>query len=496
MSLAFLFLCRIKNLESLRYSSPGEWGKILGLDRMPEVKTLRQKIEIIGKRCDIDTWSHDLVEYWLGEKAESDGIFYVDGHTRVYSGDQTKLPKHYVARQKLCLRATSDYWVNAMDGVPFFYINKAVDPGLISVIENDILLKVNDIFPLDNFLTNSKNPNEHRFTFVFDREGYSPDFFLRMKQKRIAIISYKKNDKELWPVEEFTLTKVNIIGDEITSEIMLAERGTFLADKLWVREIRKLTASGHQTTVLSTNFIDDFSTIARIMFARWSQENFFKYMREEYGLDKLYTYQKEEIDATTKIVNPAYRDVTSKIKSRASKLIRLRSKLSTMNIDGSLDEIKLEKHEAKKAELLTQINELQTDLDDLKVKRKEIKNHITVAELPEELQFKQLETKSRKFLDTVKMIAYRAEHSLANMIKPYMTRPDEAKVLLKSLFQTSADIIPDQQNKILLVRIHDLANKANNTVIEKLCLELNECAIQFPRSDLVVKYQLVSKPNP
>jgi len=40
---------------------------------------------------------------------EHAGTLYIDGHVRVYNGHQTKLPRHYVARQKLCLRATSDY---------------------------------------------------------------------------------------------------------------------------------------------------------------------------------------------------------------------------------------------------------------------------------------------------------------------------------------------------------------------------------------------------
>jgi hypothetical protein len=63
-------------------------------------------------------------------------ILYIDGNVRVYSGEQTNLPKHYVARQKLCLRATVDYWVNAMDGQPFFLINKEIDPGLLKVLED------------------------------------------------------------------------------------------------------------------------------------------------------------------------------------------------------------------------------------------------------------------------------------------------------------------------------------------------------------------------
>ena len=39
------------------------------------------------------------------------------------------LPRHYVARERLCLRATTDYWINAMDGQPFLYVNREVDRG-------------------------------------------------------------------------------------------------------------------------------------------------------------------------------------------------------------------------------------------------------------------------------------------------------------------------------------------------------------------------------
>ena len=45
--LAFLALARVRSLEALRYQAPGEWGKVVGLDRIPEVKTLREKIGVL-----------------------------------------------------------------------------------------------------------------------------------------------------------------------------------------------------------------------------------------------------------------------------------------------------------------------------------------------------------------------------------------------------------------------------------------------------------------
>ena len=127
--LAFMALARLKSIEALRYCAPGEWGKLLGLDRIPEVRTLRAKLKHLAEQGQAFEWSAALCTEWMAATAEEAAVLYVDGHVRVYHGSQTRLPKHYVARERLCLRATADYWVNAMDGQPFFVVSQAVDPG-------------------------------------------------------------------------------------------------------------------------------------------------------------------------------------------------------------------------------------------------------------------------------------------------------------------------------------------------------------------------------
>ena len=117
---SFLALARVGSLEGLRYEPPGEWGKLLGLDRIPEVRTLRNKLEQLcqpGGR--VHPWSQTLSKEWMEGSGETVGTTYVDGHVRVYHGKLTQLPRRYVARERLCLRGTTDYWVNAMDGQPF-----------------------------------------------------------------------------------------------------------------------------------------------------------------------------------------------------------------------------------------------------------------------------------------------------------------------------------------------------------------------------------------
>jgi hypothetical protein len=223
--LALMALARVKNIEWLRYTLPGEWGKLLGLDRIPEVRTLRSKVRLLTEDGQAQQWSGALSRDWMAMFPETTGVLYIDGHVRVYHGSQTELPRHYVARQQLCLRATTDYWVNAMDGQPFFMVNQPVDPGLLSVLEEEIVPRLERELPHQPDLSDSTAP---RFTLVFDREGYSPDFMARMLAKGIACLSYHKYPGDDWPAAEFTPRTVTLVSGQ-DEEMPLAERATLPA---------------------------------------------------------------------------------------------------------------------------------------------------------------------------------------------------------------------------------------------------------------------------
>jgi len=88
--------------------------------------------------------------------------------------------------------------------------------------------------------------------------------------------------------EEFQEQTVQLVNGEAV-RMKLAERGTHVGKRpgLWVREVRKWGADGHQISIVSTNFSGEAAAQAAALMARWSQENFFKYMREHFGLDAL-----------------------------------------------------------------------------------------------------------------------------------------------------------------------------------------------------------------
>lgn len=489
--LAFMALSRIKAVEDLRYAAPGEWGKALGLDRIPEAKTLRRKIKSLSNAEQPSQWAADLSKRWMHQEPEAAAVFYLDGHVRVYSGCQTALPKHYVSRQKLCLRATVDYWVNAMGGRPFFFLNKEIDPGLITVLEEEIiprLLREAPDQPSEEAL--KEDPHLHRLTVIFDREGYSPALFARLRKKRIACITYRKNSGEAWPETEFSCRQVVLASGNVV-EMRLAERGVLMG-ALWLREVRKLTESGHQTSILATDYVSDMTVIAIAMFARWSQENFLKYMRNNFNLDRLAEYSTEEIPATTKVINPEYRRVAAEIRKQRAIQTRLCAQFGAVTYTEEIAPATAEEYQRTKAALQEDIGNVQEALEKLKQQRKEIKRHIPMSELPEEERFQRLSVQSKYLIDTIKMVAYRAETAMASLVSERMSHPDEARSLLRAIYAAEADILPDLPKGILTVRLHHLANRSSADVIHHLCSELNSTETVFPGTNLRLNYKLVS----
>jgi len=492
--LALMALARVRSLEQLRYEAPGEWGKLLGLDRIPEVRTLRTKVKglcpELGRALE---WNAALAREWVAGQEAAELYFYCDGHVRVYHGEKTRLPRQYVARQRLCLRATTDYWVNALDGQPFLYVNKEVDPGLIAALRQDVIPWLEKLVPQSVALEQrlAADPQAHWFTVVFDREGYSPELFAELLKKRIAILTYRKFGQEDWRVQEFTPHRVELAGGQRVS-MKLAERGTRLSNQLWVREIRRLTEGGHQTSIFTTDFRSPMTALAVSLFARWSQENFFRYMREHYSLDRLVEYGTELVPETVKVVNPPWRQLDSQIRSKNGQRQRLRAQFGALALSEDPPEEELQSYEQRKGQLQEHIEHLDREIDQLKVQRKETPHHIPVQSLPEEERFTRLRTERKYFVDTIKMIAYRAETSLVSLLREHLARSDDARALIRQVFETEADLLPDLMTKTLTVRVHHLAQAAHDHALEKLCSTINETQTVFPGTDLTLIFKVSS----
>jgi hypothetical protein len=335
--LAFMALARIKAVDSLRYEPPGEWGKLMGLDRIPEVRTLRRKLQHWVTTSEVEAWSGQWGQDWMAADPLNLGVLYVDGHGRVYHGQAVNLPKHYVARQRLCLRASADYWINAMDGQPLFVVSPAVDAGLWAALRQTIVPRLLAEVPGQPSAAElAADPQLCRLTIGFDREGYSPDFLRDMWQLGVACLSDHKYPGPDWPEKEFVSMEVRLAGGQVET-MRLAQRRTVLSNGFAVREIRHLSQTGHQTSVLTTHEQLHLGAVAAGIFGRWSQENYLKYMRENFALDRMIEYGGEAVDAQTWVVNPERRRLDSQVRKLRGQLQRKRSAYGEVSLWGEIE---------------------------------------------------------------------------------------------------------------------------------------------------------------
>ena len=255
---ACMTLARVRNPESLRYQAPGEWGAILGLDRGPETKTLRRKLKLLASaEHTVRDWQSALARTWATEHQDDWATLAVDGHVKVYTGRNGRLPKHFVARQKLCLPASVSYWINALGGTPLLCLHQALDPKLIKAIEQDVVPQLQQLGVMPEAPPDLTRPEAGApaLTLVFDREGWSPDLFKRLARRGIACITWHKNFKgEDWPEEDFHPLEVPIHAPAGTSAttVDVAEKPIVLRNGLTVRQIRRRLATGRQVPVITS----------------------------------------------------------------------------------------------------------------------------------------------------------------------------------------------------------------------------------------------------
>jgi hypothetical protein len=442
--MGFLARARVKSLERLRFEAPGEWGHLLGLDRIPEVHTLRAKLGQMAQGPPVETWSARLSQQWMEQAPELAGRLSLDGHVRGCHGQQTPWPKRYVAREKLCLRGTPDYWINDREGRPFFVVNPAAHPGLIAVPRQEIIPRLKKEAP--------HQPKEEEF-----------------QESEVVLPHGPKQTRKL------------------------AERGVWLGQKLWVREIRLRGSDGHQTAVLSTDFQSDLVQIARQMFSRWAQENRFKYMIERFGLESLVTYQLEPVSETTRVVNPAARALGSQIQSKAAQLSRRRAEDGAGELAGPLEVQAAEAYQSRQTPSRQTIQALTQAVATLKQQRKALPSHLTPGELPPAERFQQFSRAKKHLVDPIKMVAYRAETALAMSLRQHLARSDDARALLREIFVTAADLCPDQAAGTLTVKLHHLSNACSDQLAAKMAEELNATETIFPGTQLKRLFKLVSE---
>jgi len=462
--LVLMAVLRIKRPENLKEYSPADFGRIVGLDRAPEVKTLRRKLKrLIAGRSEY--LLEALAKRRIATREEAMGFLYVDGHVRVYGGKH-RLAKAHVTRMRMSLPATQDVWVNDAAGDPLFFVTMEAHPSLVTALP-PILEEARELVG-----------DERRITVVFDRGGWSPKLFAQMAATGFDVLTYRKGSITPIPQDHFEEVEV---PDKPGRTWLLHERTVWVGSKkegLWMRQVTRRRGD-HQTHILTTRHDLALTEVAVRMFGRWRQENFFKYMRQEFAIDGLVEYGFEEEDQLRSVPNAHRRRADKAWKKARNECRKLKTAYAEVGLTG-------QEHPSEMIDALTLA---QAEIDALKVERDALPQRVTIAELSDDERTVYLPALRKRLCDGIKMLAYQVESDLVRAIAPHYPRVlDEGRTLIAAAFQSSGELhVTDTELRITLA---PQSSPHRTRAIEELCRLLDAREVCFPGTRLRVRYAI------
>jgi hypothetical protein len=478
VTLLLMALLRIKRPEGLKERSPRQLGQLLGLDRAAEVKTLRRKLTRLASYGRAADFGRTLAERRVATRGYAMGFLYVDGHVRAYHGKRN-LPKTHVARIRLSMPATTDYWVNDAEGEPLFVVTTEANKGLVKTLPI-VLDQVRSLV------------GERRVTVVFDRGGWSPKLFRKLIASGFDILTYRKAPFRRVPKSRFALHEATI--DRRKLRYQLADQGVLLLKrKLRLRQVTRLSEDGHQTPIITSRRDLPAIEIAHRMFERWRQENFFKYLREEYALDALVDYGVEPADPNRDVPNPLRKKLNAD-------LGRARAELAQFQTEYGLEA--LENRESLRrtmrgfkianAEVGQRILKAMKRVATLDKKCASVPTRVPVNQVVKGDVIK-LSVERKHVTDLLKMVAYQAESDLLRLVTPHYRRAEqEGRTLIQNALASAGDI--EATDTELRVSIDSLSSPHRTRALAALCEHLNTTKTKFPGSKLRLHFEV--KPDP
>jgi prepilin-type processing-associated H-X9-DG protein len=464
LALVFCALLGEPRAEGLTRVSPADLGRLIGLDRAPEVGTMRRRMdELAGMRRSGEVIG-DLARHHAAAHPDQMGVLYLDGHVRAYHGG-SDLPRAHLARARIAMAATTDTWLTDSRGDAVLVWSCEPGSGLTGELARAVIEVRRLLGP------------DARPTIAFDRGGWSPACFDEIVRAGFDILTYRKGPLAPEPERSFMPVAVTDgFGHKTT--YYLADRRVRIAYDggrryFSCRQVTRLDVkTGHQTQVISTWGPERKAPeVACSMFSRWREENLFRFMRPR-GLDAMDSYAKIADDTTRLVTNP---------KKNKAKLALGEAKASLAAVEATEGKVALAGEGAASKEVTAAYEEARRYVAEMEVDYRAIPRKIPLGEARPGAVV--LDDERKRLHDAIRMGAWNAESALARALGRHFSRAeDEAHSLLSEAFKAPADleIVGDE----LHVTMEALSAPRRSRAIAGLCEELTATETVYPGTKL------------
>jgi hypothetical protein len=495
LTLVFLALAGEPRAEGATRIPPAALGRVLGLDRAPEVKTIRRKLGELAAAGKARELMMALARRHAAAKPDALGFLYVDGHARAYYGTRS-VQKTHIARLKFPAPATMETWVADSGGDPVFMVAAEPSESLAAEIKR-LLPQLRQVVG-----------EGRKVTVCFDRGGWSPAVFADIIEAGFDLLTWRKGPAPDVPAAEFTtVTCTDDRGRQ--REYDLADtpvelpvtdgprKGQTVSLRQVTRRVpaRRGAAAGatRQIHALATRTDLDAAEVCWRLSGRWREENYFRYARTRFALDALDSHTASPDNPERLVPNPAK-------KAAAAQVRRAETLAAAAGAERDARLLELRSPAPGRASYLTNqmINALNApaeaayrELAAAEEAAAAIPARIRLGDLAPDMV--RLEAEVKQITHAIRMAAYNAETALAAALDGHYSRArDEAYALVREALLTSGDIIPGDGE--LLIRLDPLTAPRRTNALAALCDQLNQPRARYPGTNLVLRYE--AKPHP
>ena len=493
LTVVFLALAGEPRAEGATRVPPGALGRVLGLDRAPEVKTIRRKLAELAAAGRADQLMMALARRHAAARPDALGFLYADGHARVYHGTR-QVQKTHVARLKFPASATMETWVTDQDGDPVFMV--VAEPS------DSLAAELRRLLPdLRGIVGQGR-----RVTVCFDRGGWSPALFADITAAGFDVLTWRKGPAPDLPAGQFTtVTCTDDRGRaheyelaDSAVELGISEgprKGQTVTLRQVTRRVPAKAGATRQIHALTSR--DDLppGEVCWRMSARWREENYFRYARTRFALDALDSYDAGPDDPDRMVPNPARKAAAARIRAaeaaaqaaeaaRDAALLELRSPAPGQAAYLSNQVLNA---------LAAPVEAAWRELDDADQAASATPARVPLGTLSPDMV--RLEAEVKQITHAIRMAAYNAETALARALDGHYARAgDEAYAVIREALAVSGDICPGPGE--LLIRLDPLTAPRRTAALAALCDQLTAAGICYPGTDLVLRYEVKSRPTP
>jgi transposase-like protein len=493
LTLVFLALAGEPRAEGATRVPPAALGRVLGLDRAPEVKTIRRKLGELaaaGKAADLIM---TLARRHAAARPDTLGFLHIDGHARVYYGTRD-VQKTHVARLKFPAPATMETWVTGQDGDPVFMVIAEPSDSLAGELRR-LLPQLRQVAG-----------QGRRVTVCFDRGGWSPALFADITAAGFDLLTWRKGPAPDLPADTFTtITCADDRGREHeydladTAVTLVISEGPRKGQTVSLRQVtRRVPARGggtRQIHALTSRTDLAAGEVCWRLTSRWREENYFRYARTHFALDALDSYAASPDNPGRMVPNPARKAAAARIRAaetaaqaaeaaRDAALLELRSPAPGQAAYLSNQVINA---------LAAPVEAAWRELDDADQAAAAVPARVPLGTLSPDMV--RLEAETKQITHAIRMAAYNTETALARALDGHYARAgDEAYTLIREALTISGDIRPGPGE--LLIRLDPLTAPRRTQALAALCDQLTAAGARYPGTDLLLRYEVKPHPSP